>query len=361
MTRLEALRALEVAASAWDRHDRSPTYLTHVDKRLPEAHALASNPRFKERLGPVAVAYLDAAQKAARLSRAKARRMKIAVVALAVMLAGAGVGWWKQDLLKEQYHWRMVMGPSVLTAEQEKDKAAKPGSDFKECANACPRMIVIPAGGSLMGDKGAQHEVTLAKAVAVGKFDVTFDEWDQCTAAGACPRASDRGWGRGNRPVINVSWHDAKAYVGWLSRLTGKDYRLLSEVEFEYAARGSTTTEYPWGDEIGQGNANCVGCGSKWDGKKTAPVGSFKPNAFGLYDMHGNVWKWCEDGWHSDFPGAPTDGSPWLDGGDASRRVVRGGSWDDIPQFLRSAIRDGINTDLRNYYLGFRVARTLHP
>jgi formylglycine-generating enzyme required for sulfatase activity len=161
--------------------------------------------------------------------------------------------------------------------------------------------------------------------------------------------------------VINVSWDDAKEYVAWLSRKTGKAYRLLTEAEWEYAARAGTTTRYYWGDDIGKNNAKCNACGSQWGGKQTAPVGSFKPNAFGLYDMAGNVWEWVEDVYHDNYAGAPTNGSAWLQGGDASRRVVRGGSWYVDPLFLRAAVRYRYASDDRSINLGFRVARTLTP
>ena len=176
---------------------------------------------------------------------------------------------------------------AALTAAQE--RALKPGDSFKEGAD-CPEMIVVPAGRFLMGspagqgydDERPQHEVTIAKPFAVAKFALTFDEWDACAARGGCrPDVSDSGWGRGRRPVINVSWDDAQAYVKWLSSITGKPYRLLSEAEYEYAARAGNQTRYPWGDEIklnGKPMANCRGCGSQWDGEQTAPVGSFTPN-----------------------------------------------------------------------------------
>jgi formylglycine-generating enzyme required for sulfatase activity len=162
-------------------------------------------------------------------------------------------------------------------------------------------------------------------------------------------------------PVINVSWADARQYVGWLSRLTGKEYRLLTEAEWEYAARAGGMTRYSWGNDPGQGNANCDGCGSQWDVKQTAPVGSFKPNAFGLYDMHGNVWEWVEDSWHDNYVGAPTDGSAWLQGGDPSYRAVRGGSWRNDTQFIRAAARVKRNVNVRFDTLGFRVVRMLNP
>ena len=139
--------------------------------------------------------------------------------------------------------------------------------------------------------------------------------------------------------MINVSWDDTQQYVAWLSRMTGQPYRLLTEAEWEYAARAGTTTAYYWGDEIGKGNANCDGCGSQWDFKQTAPIGSFAPNAFGLYDMAGNVNQWVQDCYHDDYNGAPIDGSAWTSE-DCSRRVVRGGSWYYSPLSLRSAIRN---------------------
>jgi formylglycine-generating enzyme required for sulfatase activity len=211
--------------------------------------------------------------------------------------------------------------PSNLAAARPSN-AAEAGSEFTDCADDCPQMIVVSAGKFIMGspkneagrwdNEGPQREVMITKPFAVGKFTVTFDEWDACVTDGGGYRPKDEVWGRGRRPVINVSWDDAKTYVAWLSKKTGKAYRLLSEAEWEYAARAGTTTRYYLGNDIGTNNANCKGCGSKWDDEQTAPVGSFKPNAFGLYDMAGNVWEWVEDVWHDNYDGAPTDGSAWL-------------------------------------------------
>jgi len=167
--------------------------------------------------------------------------------------------------------------------------------------------------------------------------------------------------GRGTQPVINVSWDNVQQYVGWISTMTGRPYRLLSEAEWEYAARAGTTTAFSWGDEIGKNNANCNGCGSEWDSRRTAAIGSFAPNPFGLYDMHGNVWEWVEDCLHTNYEGAPTDGSAWTAQGDCSRRVVRGGSWAGYPVSLRSALRFWYSADDHGNDLGFRVARTLAP
>ncbi len=219
-----------------------------------------------------------------RASLAWTSRGRVLVAGLIVLLCFAGLGFIDPGAIAqevvEQYRWRMAMDPTVLTVEQEKAKAAKPGSDFKECANGCPVMIVIPAGKLIMGSpenesdrnatEGPQHEVTVAKPFAVSKFEVTFEEWDACVAAAACPRVTDH-WGRGEMPVINVSWGDAKQYLGWLSQLTGKEYRLLTEAEWEYAARADANTRYSWGHDPGMGNANCDGCGSQWDLQQTAP------------------------------------------------------------------------------------------
>jgi formylglycine-generating enzyme required for sulfatase activity len=252
------------------------------------------------------------------------------------------------------------------------EKALKPKDTFKECAN-CPEMTVVPAGSFTMGsptsepghsiDENPQHTVTIARPFAIGRFEVTFDEWDACAADGGCNgyKPSDEGWGRGRRPVINVSWDDADAYVAWLSKKTGKSYRLPTGAEYEYATRAGTQTAYPWGDAIGTNNANCHACGSQWDARQTAPVGSFAANGFGLYDMVGNVREWTEDCYHARYIGAPADGSAWIQGADCSRRVVKGGSWLLAPLFLRSANRYWFTTDYRLNYLGFRVARTLAP
>jgi formylglycine-generating enzyme required for sulfatase activity len=259
--------------------------------------------------------------------------------------------------------------PSVHDGQPRNTTPASPGSSFQDCLKECPTMIGIPAGSFTMGTGGTGsewmpigrplHKVAIAKPFAVSKFEVTFAQWDACVAAAACPRVRDR-WGRGQMPVINVTWESAKQYVRWLSLLTGEEYRLLSEAEWEYAARAGSTTNYAWGDDIGKNNANCADCGSQWDEKQTAEVGSFKPNALGLYDMHGNVWEWVEDSWHDDFRGAPPDGTAWVDG-DTTFRVIRGGSWVAESEFARSDTRVERKIYVEFGTLGFRVARTLDP
>ena len=238
-------------------------------------------------------------------------------------------------------------------------------------------MVVVPAGSFMMGspaseerrdeNEGPQHQVTISRPFAVGKYEVTFSEWDACAAAGGCGgyRPEDRGWGRGRRPVINVSWEDAKGYIDWLSRHTGERYRLLSESEWEYAARAGTTTPFSTGRTITTDQANFDGGGTYGGSpkgayrKKTLPVGSFPANALGLHDVHGNVWEWVEDCWHGSYAGAPSNHGAWTSGGDCRRRVLRGGSWYYVPWYLRSAYRDWYSTVYRSSNDGFRVARTL--
>jgi formylglycine-generating enzyme required for sulfatase activity len=258
-----------------------------------------------------------------------------------------------------------------LAPARADEQALKPGMSFAECAADCPEMIVVPAGSFTMGSpatepgrqrtEAPQHDVTIAKPFAVSKFAVTFAQWDACAAHGDCiKQVSDHGWGRDRQPVINVSWADAQRYVAWLSRITGKTYRLLSEAEYEYAARAGTQTAYPWGDDAGSDNANCAGCGSRWDATQPAPVGSFAPNRFGLYDMAGNVWAWVEDCLHEDYGGAPIDGSAWMSR-DCGYHRLRGGSWASVVDELRSANRGRSATDDRLTIVGFRIGRTLAP
>ncbi len=292
----------------------------------------------------------------------KATRAGVGVLAVGIVVVV--VAWLNAHWLKETIY-RLTVS-QALTATQE--RALKPADTFKECPD-CPEMVVVPAGEFTMGspseergrsdDEAPQHKVTLAKPFAVSRFELTFAEWDACVAHGDCdPRIKDS-WGRGWQPATSVSWHDAQCYVAWLARVTGRPYRLLSEAEWEYAARAGTSTAYSWGDEIAEGNANCNGCGSRWDAKQAAPVGSFAANAFGLHDMHGNVWEWVEDCYHNSYSSAPTDGSPWTENGVCNVRVVRGGSWYFIPQNLRSALRGWFAIEDRDFNFGIRVGRTL--
>jgi formylglycine-generating enzyme required for sulfatase activity len=329
----------------------------------------------RDDLPPIDRDFIEQSSRRERRERSRARRVQVLVYVLLVGSIAGLIGWINQSYLREQltlyttvrpYMLRQVR-PYVLTAATE--RALKSGESFRECAKDCPEMVVVPAGEFMMGSAADErdhydnedplHRVTIARPLAVSKFEVTFEQWDACVANGACPHVSDSNMGRGPQPVINVSLDNAQQYVAWMSTMTGRPYRLLSEAEWEYAARAGTTTAYSWGDEIGKNNANCNGCGSEWDSQRTAPVGSFAPNRFGLYDMHGNVWEWVEDCLHTNYEGAPRDGSAWIAQGDCNRRVVRGGSWAGFPVGLRSALRFWYSTDDHGTDLGLRIARTL--
>ncbi len=252
-----------------------------------------------------------------------------------------------------------------------------PGDTFQD-APYVSEMIVISPGTFLMGspanekgrykDEGPQHEVTIAYPFALGVYPVMFAEWDAARVAGArLENPKDNGWGRGRRPVINVSWDDIcdpeKGYFAWLNDtlgLTGREdvYRLPSEAEWEYACRAGTQTRYWFGDDEAALGDHAWFSGNA--GGQTHPVGEKPANPFGLYDMHGNVWEWCADGWHWSYDGAdrPDDGRAWTSGGE-TRRVRRGGSWSNYPRFLRSAFRGSGLPEGRDYYQGFRLARTV--
>jgi formylglycine-generating enzyme required for sulfatase activity len=269
---------------------------------------------------------------------------------------------------------RTTIPLTLLPADRE--RVLQPKDTFKECAN-CPEMVVVPAGTFTKGspptelkrddDENPLHPVNFARQFAVGRFAVTFDEWDACVGDGGCNGhvPSDQGWGRGRQPVINVSWDDAKAYVAWLSKITGKPYRLLSEAEREYATRAGTTTPFWFGNSIATGEANYNGTFAYANAAKgefrghTVSVNAFAPNAFGVYQVHGNVYDWLEDCYHNAYLGAPVDGAAWTGSGDCTNRVIRGGAWLDVPWGLRSANRWAALTTTRNSSIGFRVARTL--
>lgn len=270
----------------------------------------------------------------------------------------------------------------VLTAQAQ--ESALPGSGFRDCSN-CPEMVVIPAGEYGFGsppnefgspyDEGYVLDITIGRPFALGKFEVSFDEWDACAADGKCVTPEDEGWGRGRRPVVNVSWQEATAYVNWLSKTTGKRYRLPSEQEWEYAAQAGAPRARFFGiarNEICL-HANVYDEASNsahefgWDYiacsdgfAETAPIGSFKANAFGVHDMLGNVWEWVQDclnpNWR--FSRAPLDGRAFVEG-DCSQRAFRGGSWiSNQPYYLRTADRYKFS-GARYNDLGFRVARML--
>lgn len=304
----------------------------------------------------------------------------------------------QKDKAKEQLNKSLELSPNGPVAQDARKRlgefssnafakgavapSASPTTGLQDCPE-CPEMVVVPAGQFVMGapageegryeNEGPAHAVTIAKPFAVGKYEVTFREWEACIAGRGCQQIKDEGWGRDRRPVINVSFEQALGYTEWLSEKTGKKYRLLSEAEWEYAARSGSDKSRFWGSAPDRAclYANVYDLTSKaknnfnWanfecdDGyANTAPVGSFKPNAFGLYDMLGNVWEWVEDCYNKTYADAPKDGHAWLTG-DCSQRMYRGGSWDDYLRFVRSARRERNSPSDRSPNLGFRVAKTL--
>ena len=269
---------------------------------------------------------------------------------------------------------RSILAEALATWRSAVQKRWNRGAVFTDSllsGGQGPRMVVIPDGEFLMGcvtgrdcqrHERPVHKVEIPLMFALSRREITFAQWRTCVAAGGCRgyMPDDQGWGRGDTPVINVSWNDAQSYVSWLSKETGEQYRLPSEAEWEFAARAGSETAYSWGNGIGANQANCNRCGSPWSGKSPAPVGSFEPNSFGLQDMHGNVWEWTQDCRNDSYGNAPADGSAWLSGNCRSR-VLRGGSWNYRASDARSANRASDSIRKRNVQLGIRIARTLTP
>ena len=270
----------------------------------------------------------------------------------------------------------LLLTSPVLAQEPPASQSGMVFSDELRIGGRGPEMVVLPAGSFRMGcvsgmdcfdDQKPVRQVTISEPIAVSRFEITFEDYERFADSN---NLDDESWGRGRRPAVNVSWDDAKQYVAWLSSQTGEAYRLLTEAEWEYAARAGSTTKYHfgnnqsdlceyanlWDKDAGNGDAPC----SDGAGLQTAEAGSYAPNAFGLHDMHGNVYEWVEDCWNASYSGAPSDGSAWLDG-DCSRRVLRSSSWMDYPRDARTAIRVRFVQGLRNGVTGFRVARTLVP
>jgi formylglycine-generating enzyme required for sulfatase activity len=316
---------------------------------------------------------------AARARRRETWRRRASWAPL-LLLVGFGLWMAAERGLAELRDWRRVEAWRQAAATAA---GGKPSAPVKDCSD-CPEMVVVPPGAFLMGspesdpdaqkDERPQHRVTIAEPFAIGRHEVTRAEYAAFVEA-TYPRGNgcyawtgsefrfnadadwrDPGFAQTDRdPVACVSWVDAKAYVQWLSEKTGERYRLPTEAEWEYAARAGTTTRYATGDTITEKDANF---GNRLG--KTAPVGSYPPNPWGLYDMHGNLWEWTEDCYKDSYEGAPEDGRAWVEG-DCSYRVVRGGSWFGRPVSLRSADRSGIGPGFRFNDFGFRISRTLTP
>jgi formylglycine-generating enzyme required for sulfatase activity len=219
-----------------------------------------------------------------------------------------------------------------------------------------PEMSALPGGSFPMGSNDEisekpVHHVSV-KPFAIGKFPVSVREWNECAAAKRCAVVAT---GKDDAPAANISWSDARQYAAWLADTTRKAYRLPTEAEWEYAARGGTQTKYWWGDQVQSGMANCKNCADVAVAEQPSKIGGFKPNPFGLYDMGGGVDQWVEDCWHKNYQGAPTDGSAWVES-QCSMHVIRSGSWRNDVRYVRPSNRDGYDTEVRYPTHGLRVA-----
>ena len=234
-------------------------------------------------------------------------------------------------------------------------------SEAQDCPD-CPVMVNLPAASFTMGNNAGHsserpaHRVSIAKPYAIGKFEVTVGQWKTCVAAGGCPVVPSLANAADNTPARDVSWDDAQSYVRWLSKRTGKSYRLPTEAEWEFAARGGSTSRFWWGDSMVPGKANCSVCGEPWDQGAPAPVGSFEANGYGLHDVNGSVWEWVADCWHTNYRGAPADAGPW-DSANCRVRVIRGGSWGEGADYMPVTTRFKYDAPVRYTQNGFRVAR----
>ena len=239
--------------------------------------------------------------------------------------------------------------------------AATPGS--KDCDN-CPEMVVLQPGSFVMGDDRGDrserpaHRVSIAHAFAIGKYEVTLGQWNACVEAGSCRAIANAAGLSESSPAKDLSWNDAQQYVRWLSKLTGQNYRLPSEAEWEYAARAGTSSRYWWGDNMQSGKANCKGCGGDWSNEAPADVDAFPANPFGIYGTSGGVWEWVADCWNKSYAGAPKDGSVWTQS-DCRENVIRGGSWRNDKTYAHAASRFTYDTGVRYILNGFRVAKSL--
>ncbi|WP_415869908.1 formylglycine-generating enzyme family protein [Burkholderia ubonensis] len=248
------------------------------------------------------------------------------------------------------------------SARQQKGVATA-ANEIRDCP-ACPAMLAVSPGtfamGSNSGDPSEKpaHRVTLDHSYALAKYVVTVAQWNTCRDAGACPRLPGDSNTAPNAPVRDLSWDDAQQYVKWLSKISGKSYRLPTEAEWEYAARGGTATRYWWGNDMRPGNANCKDCGPPWRAEAPDNVGSFAANPLGFYDMGGGVWEWVSDCWHNSYKNAPADGRSW-DEPNCQVRVIRGGSWRDGASYMPVSTRFKYDSSVRYSANGFRVARDL--
>lgn len=241
--------------------------------------------------------------------------------------------------------------------------AARAGAEFRDCP-ACPVMVSVPAGSFVMGNNASDpsekpaHQVAIGAPFAIGKYEVTVQQWNACVGAGRCQAIAQAPGTQPNAPMRDVSWDDAQQYLKWLAAVSGKPYRLPTEAEWEFAARGGSAAPYWWGAQMATGKANCKECGQPWTAERPAPVGSFSANGYGLHDTSGSVWEWVADCWHGNFKDAPADGRVW-DAPNCRVRVIRGGSWREGAAYMVASTRFRYDASVRQSQNGFRVARSL--
>lgn len=251
-------------------------------------------------------------------------------------------------------------GSVSVTGER---KPVEVTGEIRDCP-VCPVLVSLPAGSFTMGSNSSDpaekppHHVTISQPFAIGRYEVTVEQWNACVDTGGCDRITTVANSAKTAPIRDVSWDDAQQYVGWLSKTTGKTYRLPTEAEWEYAARGGTASAFWWGDQMRKGTANCKDCGDPWSQDAPANVGSFAANPVGLYDVNGSVWEWVRDCWHSSYKNAPVDGRSWEEAS-CGARVIRGGSWREGASYMVSSTRFKYSASVRQSQNGFRVARDM--
>lgn len=282
-----------------------------------------------------------------------------------VVVDGSGDQWVNLELRSRPTLQALALKAEGATIKEPVKKEQDESEEDRPRPPMLGEWVMIPGGAFVMGTADGPIDERPERIVVVPPFrmmatEVTFACWDQCVRDGGCSYSpNDEGWGRGRRPVINVSYRDiTQQFIPWLNNKTQREYMLPSEAQWEYASRAGTETEYYWGDDPIDELANCSECGSEWDGLRTAPVKSFPPNPFGLYDMAGNVWEWVEDCWNDNHHGAPEHSLPRYDG-ECNQRVLRGGSWGIGVTRLRSAYRNWSEINRRNIDVGFRLVENL--
>ena len=363
------LSGVQLASRDWQNHGATNEWLVHKSQRLGAAEEILRG-HFSAVLNESDYRYIGACRESERRSKIANRVVFAAVGLLTAIIALGIVGWTNRPYVEGLTHWAIDFWPFLLSTRQE--EALRPGSIFRECkpqSDLCPEMIVVDSGQFEMGsdlddpnrgdDEGQKRVVFIRKRLSISRSAITFDEWDSCARVGPCAKeVRDYGWGRGQQPAIGVSWNDAQMYVDWLSSETRQRYRLLREAEWEYVASRGLANSFDIAKFSGTGKANCIGCGSKWDSKRAAPVRSFAPDLLGLFDVRGNAWQWVEDCWHKEALTPDIKVSPEVDE-ECRRRVIRGGAWNYELRALRPSFRNAAPPLSRTSSIGFRVAREI--